>query len=62
MTYFIFPRTTLYQLDALPEDIRLKFYEAVANYGIYHNEPHFDGLEKSLWILIKGAMDRGDGV
>jgi hypothetical protein len=62
MTYFIFPKITLEQLNVLREDLRLKFYEAVANYGIYGTEPDFDGIERMLWILMKGVIDRGDGV
>jgi 5-methylcytosine-specific restriction endonuclease McrA len=55
---FIFCETTLKQINDLPENLRLKFYEAVTNYGIYNVEPHFTGLENTIWISMKDIIDQ----
>ncbi|MCL2092979.1 MAG: hypothetical protein FWH12_02185 [Treponema sp.] len=42
--------------------MRLRYYEAVCNYGLYGIEPDFQGVEQSIWIpmrdLIDSASDR----
>jgi hypothetical protein len=57
LSSFIFCETTLKQINDLPDDLRLKFYEAVTNYGIYNIEPHFTGLENTIWISMKDIID-----
>jgi hypothetical protein len=57
LSSFIFCETTLKQINDLPENLRLKFYEAVTNYGIYNIEPHFTGLENTIWISMKDIID-----
>jgi hypothetical protein len=54
---FVFCETTLKQINDLPEELRLKFYEAVVTYGIYGIEPHFSGLENTVWISMKDIID-----
>ncbi|MDR1315372.1 MAG: DUF6291 domain-containing protein [Spirochaetales bacterium] len=57
LSSFIFCETTFKQINDLPENLRLKFYEAVTNYGIYNIEPHFTGLENTIWISMKDIID-----
>jgi hypothetical protein len=54
---FVFCETTLKQINDLPENLRLKFYEAVTNYGIYNIDPQFTGLENTIWISMKDIID-----
>jgi hypothetical protein len=54
---FVFCETTLKQINDLPENLRLKFYEAVTNYGMYGIEPNFSGLENTVWISMKDIID-----
>jgi hypothetical protein len=58
---FIFCETTLKQINDLPQDLRLKFYDAVANYGIFGVEPKFTGLEHTIWISMKDIIDMTKG-
>jgi hypothetical protein len=57
LSSFVFCETTLKQIHDMPEELRLKFYEAVAGYGIYGVEPVFSGLEKTVWISMKDIID-----
>jgi hypothetical protein len=54
---FVLCETTFKQINDLPENYRLKFYEAVCNYGIYGIEPDFSGLENTVWISMKDIID-----
>jgi hypothetical protein len=60
-TTFVFCETTLKQINDLPEELRLKFHEAVTNYGIYNIEPKFSGMENTVWISIKNSIDTRNG-
>lgn len=53
---FVMSETTVKQIKALPEELRLKFYDAVTDYGIYGIEPEFTGLESIIWIGIKDLI------
>ena len=54
---FIFYETFAKQLDCLSDELQLKFYKAITRYGLYGEEPHFTGLELSVWIPIKTGID-----
>ena len=47
-------------LKIIPDEFRLKFYDATVNYGIEGIEPDFGSVsvEAALWILIKQKIDR----
>lgn len=54
---FIFYRSFRDAFRALDKDVRLRMYEAVINYGLDLIEPHFEGIEKVLWTLIRPQLE-----
>lgn len=54
---FIFYETFAKQLKCLDAETRCKFYDAIAEYGLYEIEPDFTGIELSVWIPIKESID-----
>ena len=54
---FIFYESFKRQLDELDDDDKLRFYEAIAAYGIDGIEPDFSGLAKALWLQFKFVID-----
>lgn len=54
---FIFYRSFRDAFNALDKDVRLRMYEAVINYGLDLIEPHFEGIEKVLWTLIRPQLE-----
>lgn len=55
---FIFPETTKKQIDSMPAEMKLKFYEAVTNYGMYGIEPEgLSEIEKLIWIPMQDLID-----
>ncbi|MDR2915115.1 MAG: DUF6291 domain-containing protein [Tannerella sp.] len=48
--------TTLNQIKVLPEQTQLKFFWAVANYGVDGIEPDFTGLELAIWIPMRDLI------
>ena len=54
---FIFYRSFRDAFNALDKDVRLRMYEAVINYGLDLVEPHFEGIEKVLWTLIRPQLE-----
>ena len=55
---FIFPETTKKQIDSMPAEMRLKFYEAVTDYGMYGIEPvGLTDIETVIWIPMKDLID-----
>lgn len=55
---FIFYETFYEVLKELPPESRLKFYEALSEYGLLGIEPEFSGVEKALWIQLKYGIDK----
>jgi hypothetical protein len=53
---FVMSETTLNQIKVLPIDTQLKFFWAVANYGITGTEPDFTGLELAIWIPMRDLI------
>lgn len=54
---FVFCETTKKQLDAMAPEMRLRFYDAITDYGIYGKEPELSDLERLIWIPIKDLID-----
>ena len=49
--------TTFNQIDSLPENMQLKYYRAVCDYGLNGIEPNFKGVEKSVFIPMRDLID-----
>lgn len=54
---FIFYRSFRDAFNALDKDVRLRMYEAIIDYGLDLIEPHFEGIEKVLWTLIRPQLE-----
>ena len=54
---FVFYETFTKQLKCLDAETRCRFYDAIAEYGLYEIEPDFTGIELSVWIPIKESID-----
>lgn len=55
---FVFPETTKKQIDAMPAEMKLKFYIAVTDYGMYGIEPEdLSEIEMLIWIPMKDLLD-----
>ena len=54
---FVFYRSFRDAFRALDKDVRLRMYEAVIDYGLDLIEPHFEGIEKVLWTLIRPQLE-----
>jgi|LSPZ01.1.fsa_nt_gi hypothetical protein len=50
---FVMSETTRNQIAVLPGDLQLKFFWAVANFGLDGTEPDFAGLELAVWIPMR---------
>lgn len=57
---FSMSETTIKQIESLPGDLQLKFFWAISRYGMYHIEPDFSGLEKTIWIPMKDLIDNNE--
>ena len=53
---FVIGETTLNQIKALPPEMQLKFFWAVANYGVDGTEPDFTGVELAIWIPMRDLI------
>ena len=54
---YIFYETFYKVLEELDKETKLKFYEALSEYGLFGKEPEFTGIEKALWIQMKFGID-----
>lgn len=56
---FVFSETTKKQIDLMPTpEMKLKFYEAVTNYGMFGTEPeNLNGIEMIIWLPMKDLID-----
>ena len=56
---FVFSETTKKQIDLMPTpDMKLKFYEAVTNYGMFGTEPeNLNDIEMIIWLPMKDLID-----
>ena len=56
---FVFSETTKKQIDMMPTaEMKLKFYEAATDYGMYGKEPeNLSGIEMIIWLPMKDLID-----
>lgn len=54
---FVFYRSFRDAFCVLDKDVRLRMYEAIIDYGLDLIEPHFEGIEKVLWTLIRPQLE-----
>ena len=54
---FVFYETFETVIEELPEDMQLKFYKVIAQYGLHGIEPKFTGIDKAIWTQIQFAID-----
>lgn len=56
---FVFSETTKKQIDMMPTaEMKLKFYEAATDYGMYGLEPeNLSDIEKIIWLPMKDLID-----
>ena len=56
---FVFSETTKKQIDMMPTaEMKLKFYEAATDYGMYGKEPeNLSGIELIIWLPMKDLID-----
>jgi hypothetical protein len=57
---FVMSETICNQISVLPEELQLKFYRAVANFGINNTEPDFEGIELAVWIPMRDFIIQAD--
>jgi hypothetical protein len=50
---FVISETTRNQIKALPQEMQLKFFWAVTEFGLDGIDPNFDGIELALWIPMR---------
>ena len=53
---FVLCETTVNQLRALPENMQLKFFWALIDFGIDGIEPELTGTEKAIWIPMRDII------
>jgi hypothetical protein len=53
---FVMSETTRNQIKALPQDMQLKFFWAVTDFGLDGIEPKFDGIELAIWIPMRDLI------
>jgi hypothetical protein len=53
---FVMSETTRNQIKALPEEMQLKYFWALMNFGLDGIEPNFDGVELALWIPMRDLI------
>lgn len=54
---FLFYRNIRDSVKTLPDEIRLKFFDAICDYALDNVEPIFSGMEASLWNMVKFPFD-----
>ncbi len=54
---FVFLESFREQLAELEAEDQLRFYNYIADYGLFGAEPELTGLECALWLSFKNAMD-----
>jgi hypothetical protein len=53
---FMMSETTRNQIKALPQDMQLKFFWAVTDFGLDGIEPNFEGIEYAIWIPMRDLI------
>jgi len=54
---FVFGETLEQALDALPDEMQLRFYRMIKNYGLHGIEPELTGVELAVWVQMKAMID-----
>jgi hypothetical protein len=54
---FIFYKSFLDALEELPDDLRLKLYDAITTYALKGEEIELSGIEKAVFLLIKPQIN-----
>lgn len=55
---FVFYETFESVIEELPEEMQLKFYKYITQYGLHGIEPEVNGIEKAIWTQIQFAIDQ----
>ena len=55
---FVFYETFESVIEELPEEMQLKFYKYITQYGLHGIEPEVSGIEKAIWTQIQFAIDQ----
>ena len=55
---FVFYETFESVIESLPEEMQLKFYKYITQYGLHGIEPEVTGIEKAIWTQIQFAIDQ----
>ena len=55
---FVFYETFESVIEELPEEMQLKFYKYIKQYGLHGIEPEVTGIEKAIWTQIQFAIDQ----
>ena len=58
-TGFVFLPSYYDAIRPLPDEMRLRLYDAIIDYGVECVTPELQGNEASLFTLVKGNLDRG---
>jgi hypothetical protein len=53
---FVMSETTRNQIKVLPQEMQLKFFWAVMDFGLDGVEPDFGGIELALWIPMRDLI------
>ena len=53
---FVVCETTHKQLEKMSAEMRLRFYDALFDFGINGVEPDFEGIEEIIWIPMRGFI------
>ena len=53
---FIVTETMESQLRLMPDDLRLKFYDALLRFGLHGEEPDFSGMELVAWVPMRDMI------
>ena len=57
-TSFVFYETFESVIEELPEEMQLKFYKYITQYGLHGFVPEVTGIEKAIWTQIQFAIDQ----
>ena len=57
--FLIFYSSFYESAQYLPEADKLKFYEAVIEYGLLEKEPDLQGLAKGMFVAVRPVIDAG---
>ena len=57
MAAFKFREEYMDALEGLAQEVRAKLFDAIFSYAFNREEPAFNGLERAVFVLIKGMID-----